>query len=208
MPKILSQSGVSLADTYDVEGSIAGVEELASREVSLFDEMGARVFSERLQSFLVASTSGNLNQSTAWNVTIGDFPDSPNRLLGISVLSGTAARVDYVTFLVSDQDTGREIPIWSWDVNDDAEVRARWSFDGGAVGESFLLRSGGYRLPQLLTREGTSQQMPELQFRGITSAFGAGTVTVRAVLHVARANPNAPVPAGVPSSHGLPIPSW
>ena len=45
MVKILSQAGISLADLYNVEGSIAGIEQLDTRELPIVHEMSGTIFS-------------------------------------------------------------------------------------------------------------------------------------------------------------------
>jgi len=205
--KILGQAGVSLADVYDIEGSVVGLENLDVSEVKAVHDLGGQIHSERLISFIVLSSSGAVNQSAAIGVTAGGIPDSVNRLLGVSVLASAAARVDHVALTIQDADTGREFPIWSWDTNDDREQQILWSLDGAGAAAFFLLSTLVTQLPQLLTRLGTSLAMPQLVMRGTTSAFGAGTVTVRALYHLCRPNTGNPTP-GEPSSHGLPLPGW
>jgi len=207
MTKVLGQSGVSLADSYDVEGSIAGVDELLTKDVNLVHEMGATMQSERLQSFIVLGTSGALNQSTAWAVAIGGFPDSINRILAITVIATESARVTAASVAIEDVPGTREIPIWTWDITNDLEVVCRWDLGAGVLQDTQLRPAGGVQLPSLVMRLGVSKDMPVLIFRGTTEAFGAGTVTVDAVALIARPNTGNPA-AGEPSGHGLPLPSW
>jgi len=209
MGKILSQAGVSLADVYDVEGSIVGVDELITREVHLQHEMGAQIFSERLRGFIIKLEPGAIAQNTSFSVGITKIPDSPNRLIGVQCVA-TNARISNIALYVSDISAiAREILVWSWDVVNDQNSTQRWSDDGGAVGSVNMLRSTApnYGLPLLITRTGDSGQMPELNVRGTTAGFGAGTVTPVILCMMIRANPQAPVP-GDPRSHGLPVPSW
>ena len=80
MPKILAQAGISLADVYDVEGSIAGTDELLSEDVSLVHEMGGHMMSERCRSFVVTLATGDQIQNANFAATGGLIPDSPNRI--------------------------------------------------------------------------------------------------------------------------------
>ena len=208
MPKIQSQSGVSLADTYDIEGSIAGVENLESADVHLFDEMGARVFSERLQAFIVRLTAGAQTQGTAWSAVASGIPDTVNRILGLTVITDQANRTSNLQVSVGNNVTGREMPIWNWATAVDDEVGIQWSDDGAGQAAFNLMSSiHGYHLPQLLTRIGAAKAMPDVIFRGITTVFGAGEVEAILLFHLARAASGNPTP-GEPSSHGLPFPSW
>lgn len=209
MGKILSQSGISLADSYQIEGSIVGVEELQSRDVSLVHEMGATILSERLQSFFIRQTSGSLAASATWSVSTGELPDSPNRILGISVFLPLAEvnRISFCSISIQNGRTNREIPIFTWSLPDDDEIPVRWNDDGAGVAEFVELRSKVNKLPQLITRLGIGEAMPVIRFSGQVAAFGAGTVEAVAITHVCRANPEVPA-AAQPSSHGLPLPSW
>jgi len=205
--KILSQAGTSLADVYDIEGSVVGLEELDVSDIKGVHDLGPQIHSERLQSFIVEASSGSLAQTITWGITTGGIPDSINRLLAVTVIANNAARVDHCSVAIQEQSNSREIPIWVWDTNDDDEQQVEWSIDGAASSTKFHLRSLGQQPLELLTRLGTTLEMPQLIFRGVTATFGAGNVTVRALYHLARPNSGNP-PAGEASSHGLPIPGW
>jgi len=208
MSKILAQAGISLADVYDVAGSVAGVEQLLTQEVSLVHEMGGQMFSERLGAFILEIPNGGIAQSTGWVVDTVILPDTTHRILGVTMLSDSAAEVGTATLAVANTASDREIPIWSWDSTIDDEVITRWSNDGAAVANMLLLRSvAPQQVPYMLIREGIEKQMPHLIFRGSTLGFGAGTNDTFCLIHIARAGDADPQP-GNPSSHGLPIPSW
>ena len=203
--KIEAQSGISLADIYDVPGSQAGPETLFPEEVHLVHELGATIFSERLATFLLLADSTAVAQSTVWDIVLAGIPDSINRLASIAVIADVAGRVDHCQVSIGEPCTGADQIIWAWDNAVDSQLNVR-AFGGNII----LLRpvvelAGG--APNLLTRTGTCRLMPNLIFRGISTAFGAGTVQAQAMIQVIRANPGAPGP-GEPSSHGLPLPSW
>jgi len=211
MSKILSRSGAALADIYDVEGSIAGIDNLDSREVHLTHEMGAEIHSERLQSFIIVISSGAINQSSNWNVT-ATFPDSINRVLGIYVSTDVAARISHCNVALVSDNTGvvNGFPLWAWDgvaTVPDVEYLTRLT-RSGTVGNHLALapRPALYPFQQIITRDSTGT-MPLLAFTGLTPAFGAGTITATALILVARPDANQPGP-GAGASHGLPIPSW
>ena len=44
----------------------------------------------------------------------------------------------------------------------------------------------------------------DIAFRGVTSAFGAGTVVLTALIHIAFTH----LGGNVPSNFGLPVPGW
>ncbi len=207
MPKILAQAGVSLADNYDIEGSIAGVDELETRNVSLVHEMGAQIHSERLNQFIVKMTSGDVLQSTAFAILASAVPDTTNRILGLALLANTAARVTHASLAYRNPDTNREFVLACWDTSDDAERRCLYSDDGAAAAEFFYLSPTIMQSPHLLARIGTGKLMPQLLLRGQTEAFGAGTVETLGLVVLAAPGAEAPTP-GAPSSHGLPLPGW
>jgi len=205
MPKILSRSGNSLASVYDVEGSISGLHHLSTSELAIFHEMGATLFSERFSAFIRSSSTGNINQSTAFDVVLTGLPRNFFKINSIAVRISTASRIDLASASLRDITTGRETPIWLWDSATDAEVSARWSDDGGTVATSIFLQPnlGNVMLPHMMAAEEQPQgDVREIAFRGISTAFGAGTVNARILVHVTFAA------LGGISSRGLPLPSW
>ncbi len=204
--KVLSQAGVSLADIYDVEGSIVGIDALDVEDIKGVHDLGPLIHSERLQTFMLRADSTAVAASTVWNISLAAIPDSINRLLSISVFADVGARVDHCQCSIGDPESGLDHVIWAWDSAVDSVINLR---EFGAVVN--LLRpvtvlSGG--LPNLLTRTGASgTRMPNLIFRGVSTAFGAGTVRAQAMMQICRPDPGAPTP-GEPSSFGLPLPSW
>ena len=204
MGKILSQAGNSLADVYDVEGSIAGIEHLETHDLPIVHEMGATVFSERFSTDIRRATSGALAQNTAWDVVVTNLATTPFRILGVVVFALTANRANLASVAVRDPLDGRELPIWLWDSNADVEVQARLSDDGGAVATVQMLRPGQIleAIPHLTSGADQPQPVNEIAFRGLTLGFGAGTVETIMLLH------NGFSQVGGISSRGLPIPSW
>ena len=200
-PKILAQAGNSLADVYDVEGSIAGIDQLETRELPIVHEMGQTVFSERLSGSIRRQTTGAINQSTAWDLTLADLPATPFRILNLLVVAD-AARVSHCN-LALQNGTGREIPIFMWDTGEDTETTLRLVENGAAISTQTALTNNRRQLPSL----GIGSDQPQIigdviSFRGQTTAFGAGTVTVVALVYVAFSQL-----AGI-SSRGVPIPGW
>lgn len=204
--KILSQSGAGLADIYDVEGSVAGIEQLESKEVTLVHEMGAEIFSERLRTFMAVLDSTAILQSVAFNITLPQVTTAINRVLGITVMMDVAGRIDFCSLAIQDVITEEEMPIWSWDLAIDLERQVRWSNAGAAV-LTFIqaVPITPAMLPYLLTETGEARRNPAFIFRGISSAFGAGNARARCLITQARAGPAT---TGPPSSRGLPCPSW
>lgn len=200
--KILSRTGVSLSDVYDVKGSIAGVEELESRDVHLQHEMGGTIFSERLAVTIRAMTSTAILQSVAWDVLLTDNPLSIMRVLGVAV-HATAARVNDATISIRRGDQNTEIPIWTWDASVDGIQTARF-VDSGSVADQNILIPAVLpgQMPQIMLGRNQHDDSAELAFRGTSTAFGAGTVEVRALIYLCFARQQ-----GI-SSYGLPIPGW
>jgi len=207
MPKILARTGVSLASVYDVKGSIAGVENLESRDVSLAHEMGGTIFSERFTGAIRRADSGTLAQTITWNVVLANLPAGIWRVLGCSMFANTIARTLHAAVLLRNPNDGREIPILVFDSVNDTESRIQMEDDGNGVTTHFLLNSTSpIQSPNIGV--GAGQRPPnlvglEIAFRGITATFGAGTVNIRAIIHLGLTH----VGGGI-SSLGLPIPGW
>jgi len=206
MPKVLSQAGISLADAYDVEGSIAGIETLESRDVSLVHEMGATIASERFSTTIRRATTGALAQTTTWDLEIADLPATPARVLGIQVFSSEAvARSSFCQVSARDPIALREFPMWMWDTAPDTSANVRMQDNGAAVGNVTMLlpvNPSAFALPSFFGGAGQPQTVSSLMFRGITATFGAGTVIHTMIAYIAFAE------VGGISSLGLPIPSW
>jgi len=203
MVKIQSQSGNSLADVYDAEGSIAGIETLETHELPIVHEMGATVFSERLGGFISRGTTGAILQTITWDVVLTNVGLIPSRLLGVVVFADDGSRVSHATVSIRDPLAEREVPIF---VHDSAEkiIIARLD-DNGTIGPVELLQNQMPNgIPSMLI--GTEQEQPvdQIAFRGLSTTFGAGDVTVTMMLYRAEAQAQA----GGISSRGLPIPGW
>jgi len=207
--KIQSQSGISLARVYDVQGGSLGIDTLDAKEVHLTHEMGGQIHSERLRAFTFLVTSGAIAQSLDFGVSSLLFPDSINRLLDVFVSAEPGAAGEWVNVsLCLLMPNGDEMPIWVWDTSVDLEKNVRVAEPGsGAETRVGLIPLGTQFKQTLLSRGGDSGGIMRLRFRGTTAAFGAGTSEVSAVIHVLRPDRESPVP-GAPDSHGLPLPSW
>lgn len=201
--KILSRAGASLADIYDVVGSISGLETLESREVTLAHEMGATIFSERFQTTFRRMHSGDVLQSTDIDLVLSTLPAAPTRLLALTVVTLNQSRIANVAVSVrSPLAVTQEIPIWAWDkVNFSL---SRFTDEGVIVGRDIL--QGVPQLgsmPTFIGGEGQGSTMVhEVALHAQTNAFGAGTVNITAFLHFGFA-----FEAGL-SSLGVPFPSW
>ena len=133
MTKILGQAGTSLADVYDIEGSIAGVDQLLSEEVTLEHEMGGVIFSERLIGSIERLTTGALVQNTSWDLTLVT-PPGIFRVLGVYVQADVGARSTRAQVSIRDPTSARELPLFIWDSANDLEQSIRIVENGGAVG--------------------------------------------------------------------------
>lgn len=208
-PKVLGRAGTSLADIYDIEGSIAGVDQLLSEEVHLEHEMGGAIFSERLVGTIERITTGALTQNTNFNFTAAG-PPGTYRVLNVYMQADTAARVLFAQVSLQAAATTvlplREIPIFIWDDVNDVESRIRIIDNGAAVGgDTAMIQTRPMAMPTLGL--GTGQRLmvgDAIVFRGVTAGFGAGTVEVVALLYVARAE----IGIGRLPQIGLPLPGW
>ena len=203
MTKILSKSGDSLADVYDVEGSIAGIDELNSKEVVLVHEMGATVFSERVGGQVFRSTAGVLLQNVAWDVLITTLQPNVTRILGVVVIVDTPDRIDRCTVSIRDPVLGQEIPIFMFDdglVPISTDIRIEDG--GGGASGSAALNSMFPPMPSMAFGANQPIKVPDIAFRGTTTAFGAGNVTPTLLIYLVHSE------LGGVSSRGLPLPSW
>ena len=201
MAKILSKSGDSLADVYNVLGSVAGIDELQSKDVNLVHEMGATLFSERFSSEMVLIDTGGAAQNVTFDV-VTTFPET-TRILGVQLVATDATRVAQISCgIVSGTAVGnQEIPIASWD--------AALSFGpirlilaGSIQNRDLLFLANPAQVPNLLIGSSSPRPARAIAIRGVTTGFGAGTVNVSAILFLAFAQSEAL------SSRGLPIPGW
>jgi len=204
MVKILSQAGTSLADMYNVQGSIAGIDQLESNEVTLAHEMGALIFSERLSGAIRRASSGAILQTTTFDIVLNDLPSGIARILGVMVLSANGSRVANASVYVRDDAAGREVPIFLWDSTQTILTVRMEENAGGAVALNVLTSDlNSAFLPSLLIGVGQPQRVNSIAFRGLSTTFGAGTVTVTAVIYVAFSQLG-----GTRRNRGLPIPAW
>ena len=201
MVKIQSQSGDSLADTYDVVGSVAGIDSLETRELPIVHEMGATLFSERYVTTIRREASGNVAQNTQINLVTTTLPITPCRLLGFAIISDAGARLSRVTMSVREPDSDQEIPIWAFD----GTTTTIHLVDAGAAVAAFDLLGGTQVfVPSMIGGSGQRNQdmVQEVVVRALTTGFGAGTVFLRALYYIAFAF------RGGISSRGVPFPSW
>lgn len=205
MPKIQAKAGASLADQYDVLGSIAGVDELLSKDVSLVHEMGEVLLSERMGTSILQMSTAALVADTNFEITTTTLPDTPTRIMAIECLSlaGDINEIARAAVTLQDPSSGREFVIWSFDETNDTEQSVFWSDNGAARSAvNFMLPSINFA-PLLLMRMGVLDDMPTLNFTGRSAAVVGTTVVARVMLYFAS-------PSGGPAGAtvGLPIPSW
>ena len=205
MVKVLSQSGNSLADIYDVEGSIAGIESLETDELPIVHELGGTVFSERLSGEIARLSTGAILQDVAFDVILTSPPVGIYRVLDVLVITTASARVEFVQMSLRDPLTGREMPFFIWE-SGDATTSIRIVENGGAAGtQTALLMFGNRAVPTMGIAEGQPRRVgEEIVMRGLASSFGAGTVTTIGLTYLA----SGEVSQGALSSRGLPVPAW
>ena len=205
MVKILAQAGNSLADVYDVRGSVAGIEQLETKELPIVHEMGATVFSERVAGAISRANTGDIGQTQDFGaVALSGFAPNMTRITGLIVFVDAAARMDFIQVSARSSSDGREVPLWAWDSAADQEVNLRIVDNGAAAANVTLLRTfaPNANIPTTLYGSEQRRSIDEIAMRGRTLTFGAGTVEATVLILTAFASL-----AGV-SSRGLPMPSW
>ena len=202
MPKILSQAGISLADTYDVKGSIAGIDTLETHELPIVHEMGGTIFSERYSTTVRRSRSVGVGQNTDVNTVFTNFPDTPTRVLGVAVICTAGVRIDRWAVHVRDPIALREFPLWVYDGANFLSVNIEDDTPGVVTEELLLGNVQATMLPSFGGGTDQPQIVNEIAIRGRTTGFGAGTVNISTLLYIAFSQ------IGGISSRGLPIPSW
>ena len=206
MVQIRSQTGMSLADVYDVEGSIAGIDQLESREVHLSHEMGATVFSERLAGRILVASTGATVQNTDFSANLAQdvLPQTTARILTVLVSVDASSRLARCAVVLRETFLAQEIPIWVWDGSNETTLE----LSVGAPTASLISLDPNpvyTRLPTLQLGGNVSATHDwRIFLRGRTSGFGAGDVDIS--MHVQFAFPDSRG-SGL-SSRGLPIPSW
>jgi len=205
MSRIQAKAGESLADVYDVRGSIAGLDELETKTVQAVHELGATIFSERLRARVISGVSGDKAASASFDFTLFNFTAIPFiRIHQIFVFTDTTSRLADVAVSIEDEKSaGTGMPIWVWNGSDELAVRT--SVAGSPTNTIALVPSiafGG--LPSFMVgrNQPGQESSPNLTVRGNTSAFGAGDVEV-----TAHALVSFPILGGV-NSRGLPVPGW
>lgn len=202
MPKVLSQSGMSLSDAYDILGSVAGIDQLLTEEVQVVHDLAQTLTMERMQARIFTLVSGLIAQSTAFSVTLNPVTEAPVRVYGITVQVDTTSRLANCNVTARDPANSTEIPMWVWDATAEDTIRMD---DGVALADQIVLRPSEFYNPLPMCLYGTelAEHVNEFRLRGNTSAFGAGTVRTTAQIYMSFLD--AP---GTLSSRGVPIPSW
>ncbi len=206
--KILSTTGISLADQYDVLGSSAPIGPLLSSEgVHLMHEMGGVIMAERLAAGFVHATA-DVPQLT--NFTVELTPPLPQvpmlRILGIIVNQeeSTDIQIDHLTVLARDDavfGSHSDMPMWVFDKTNIDDIRM--SPGDGTANLNCLRPQAEYtRLPFLMVGPTQRQQLAEIHLQGRTLGFGSGDRLITASVLFA-----FPQSEGL-SSRGIPLPSW
>ena len=202
MVKILSKSGDSLADIYDVEGSIAGIEQLETRDLPIMHEMGATVFSERFNTRIFRIASAARAQNVAFTVEIATLPETPCRLLGVQCIADDVTELTRFAVTARDPTLQQDIPVWAWDGSNSVPIRLT---DLTLEADFDLLTPAlGFNVPTFMGgREQQGPMVSSVTITGLTAGFGAGTTRASALLLMAFPLRDINI-----SSKGLPIPSW
>ena len=200
MSRILSQAGISLADMYQVDGSIAGIDELNTRELGIVHEMGATIFSERFRQTIRRRVSAATAQNTNIVLSIADLPEGINRILGVQVFADDGARITDCAVSINETPILQDFPIWVWD---NGNIRQFQLQDAGATGTfELLIPEPGIVMPAFGTSGQAPIEMSTIHLRALTSGFGAGTVVLTLLVHLAFTF------TGGVSARGAAVPSW
>jgi len=208
LTKVLGQAGTSLADIYDVEGSIVGVEQINAQDVSAVHELGACINSERMGLSILRLSTGSLTQTITFDITV-PLADmiGITRILGIFVFAD-GDRVLTANVNMINENGQDEICLWWWDPSTDLALAGR-VLVLGSVGSRTILRPSSLlgNVPTLSAGPGQRAQVGGISLRGITTTFGAGTVEITAHVLIATADVTG-TGVGAPSNKGLPLASW
>jgi hypothetical protein len=145
---------------------------------------------------------GSIAQSVAWDGEL-QFTAPFVRILNVIVLSNQPGRVQDMVVSINDPG-GTDLPIWAWETGsgDDREQQARIEL-AGTVAIRTLYRTGEVYGPSMLIGPTQPIVVAGLRFRGITTAFGAGTIAPIALIMTA-----SPALTSFPDARGLPVPGW
>jgi len=202
MVKILSQAGKSLADMYDVVGSIAGIDELVSSEVSLVHEMGATLFSERFRTAFRIVGTGLMTQNFNFESFVDTLPEGISRILGVVVLTDDSTRISTLQVSLQGPVALSDFPVFVWDNPNFQAIRHMEA--GVALVQEILTPMAGQTLPCFITngQAEDARELSRLVMRGRTTGFGAGSVFATVLV-----NFGFTFRAGV-SAFGARVPSW
>jgi len=203
LARILGTTGTSLADVYEVDGSIVDIDNLLSRDVNLVHDLGATMWAERVSQRLVQFTVAGVLQSADFGEVIFALPNTPARILAMTVFVDTASRLVRCAVSLRNNTLSASVeqPIWAWD--EATEFTIRMAIGAGGVDLLTLLSKQEVdRIPLTRLGEDSPESMESLVVRGTTTGFGAGTldITVNTLIEFAGLS-------GV-SSHGVPLPGW
>ena len=200
MVKILSQGGRSLADMYQVVGSIAGIDQLETREVVLVHEMSAVLFSERFRTTIRRVNALGMLQNVFTDLEINNLPAAITRLLAIQVVSDDATRISHMACSVHDPANEADFPVWVWD---GTSVVGRFEDFGTLTTFDILQPAASTFLPTFAGGQDQSpDQVQDFHATVRTTGFGAGTVDIRVFLFL-----GFTFTGGV-SGYGARVPSW
>jgi len=204
--KVLGDAGRTLADVYDIDGSIVKIGELDSESVKTVHEMGSTIFAERIEGHILTASTAALAQNVGITASIAGLPKVPTmRLLALMVTVDTTSRVLTCNVSIRGQaqagGLAQQMPIWVWDGSNEDTVR--FFIDDVTTNALALRAQPEYTfLPNMLIGFPQPVRANSLHLGGFTSGFGAGDVTLTLTAYLAlAASPSL-------GSGGLPIPSW
>jgi len=190
--KTLTDNGRKLADLYRTRGTKFGLEAVDTTQVVLTHDMGREIGNERLAYELLWATKSGVSQSTNFNTAI-TVPFDTFQLLAVNVSTDSGDGGKFAEIYVQvDNYNSAGAPIWLWNSTTGTFMNApdyKYTI-GGATADRDLFLPLVERTP--LTLPGREQPsvanakrtVRHIQFKGVTNAFGAGTVDLACQLAV------------------------
>lgn len=209
MARTQARGGQSLALLYDLEGGkLASGAEVNDHEIALTHDLGAQLFAEALRTRIRRLEALAVAQSTAFNIILTNLPNFA-KLLGwwVHTSAASVASIDNVSLWLENP-AGNSLLLWQWDSTTGSGVVAR----PGGTTDLILLPSAASSAhwPQrdLIFRgfNDDDSNFSNLTMRGITAAFGAGTINIRAEVLLALFS--FPAIGALGSQPAAPLPSW
>jgi hypothetical protein len=223
--RIQAPWGESLSRIWRVVGGSYPIRKFAPGDIQLTTELGHVVVGERLRSTIVNISPGATAQSTDFHTLTSpgtELPKGPFRVHGVAFVmlttDGTwSTDMALANLNVADGTLDNMLPLAAWTAVGGSHTQVFLDLLGGGILTYWMANLVLHTVPTLLLGQarGTTydftDRISRLVFSGRTAAFGAGTVTPYALVHITHYDDSfgSEAPRGSPSTpEGLPIPGW